>query len=264
MPHIDVNGCQLWVEDTGDTGKPAILFSHSLFFDHTMFHHQRDELARDYRVVSYDHRGQGQSSPAARAAQSMDKLTEDAAALIESLDLAPCHVVGNSMGGFIALRLAARYPDLIASAVPVNSSGEAEHKKVDFAPLVEAMAVHGTEPLIDTLMYIMFGDTFLADPHCANERDHWREKMLKLPKAIADSAHEVVFRQPMLGELQGCRVPVLAIAGAEDHAYGPKEAENIATASGGKFHVVEKAGHSTSLEQHQVLNGLLRSHFANL
>lgn len=40
----------------------------------------------------------------------MDTLTEDAAALIHELHLAPVTVVGNSMGGFIGLRLAAQYP----------------------------------------------------------------------------------------------------------------------------------------------------------
>ncbi len=263
MQHIAVNGCKLWVEDTGDIAKPAILFSHSLFFDHTMFHHQRDELAGDYRIVAYDHRGQGRSSPAERAEQSMDHLTEDAAGLISALNLAPCHVIGNSMGGFIALRLAARYPDLIASVVPINSSGEEEHKKTDFAPLVESMAANGTEPLIDTLMYIMFGDTFLADPDRAKEKNHWRQKMLNLPKSIADSAHQVVFRQSILHELKDCRVPVFAIAGDEDHAYGAKEAKNIATASGGKYHVVDKTGHSASIEKYKVINELIINHIKN-
>jgi len=264
MKHVSVNGCQLWVEDTGDTTKPAILFSHSLFFDHTMFHHQRDKLADDYRVVTYDHRGQGKSSPAERAEQSMDQLTEDAASLIKALNLAPCHVIGNSMGGFIALRLAARYPDLIASAVPINSSGEEEHKKTDFAPLVESMAANGTEPLIDTLMYIMFGDTFLADPGRTEEKDHWRRKMLNLQKSIADSAYQVVFRQPILHELKDCRVPVLAIAGDEDHAYGPTESKNIATASGGKYHVIEKSGHSASIEQHNTVNNIILKHINDI
>jgi 3-oxoadipate enol-lactonase len=84
----------------------------------------------------------------------MDTLAEDAAALIEALDLAPCHFVGNSMGGFIALRLAAA----------MGSSAEEEYKKEDFGPLVSHLQEHGTTEVIDLLMYIMFGDTTMQDP----------------------------------------------------------------------------------------------------
>lgn len=54
----------------------------------------------------------------------MDTPAADAAALIEALELAPCRVIGDSMGGFVALRLAARRPELLQSAVAMGSSGE--------------------------------------------------------------------------------------------------------------------------------------------
>ena len=71
----------LHVERTG-TGSP-IVFSHSLFFDLTMFDHQAAFFGADHHVVRYDHRGQGRS--AASGQLDIDTLTGDAAALIESL-----------------------------------------------------------------------------------------------------------------------------------------------------------------------------------
>jgi 3-oxoadipate enol-lactonase len=248
----------LHVEDTG-AGTP-IVFSHSLFFDSAMFHHQAEFFGTTHRVIRYDHRGQGKSAPSGTL--DVDTLTDDAAALIESLHAGPVHFVGNSLGGFVALRLAARRPDLVLSVAALGSSGEAEHRQAEFAPLVDAMRSQGTGPHIDTLMYIMFGDSFLADPARAAERTHWHGKMSALPNSIAEAAHAVVFRKPMLDELAGCRVPVLAIAGAEDHAYGPKEAANIATASGGRAVTVAKAGHSVALEAPHEVNALLAAHFA--
>jgi pimeloyl-ACP methyl ester carboxylesterase len=50
---------------------------------------------------------------------------------------------------------------------------------------------------------------------------------------------------------------VLAIAGAEDHAYGPPEAEAVAHAAGGRFVVVPRAGHSVALEAPAEVNALL-------
>jgi 3-oxoadipate enol-lactonase len=111
-------------------------------------------------------------------------------------------------------------------------------------------------------MHIMFGDTFLADPARADVKAHWRAKMAALPGSIAEVAHEVVFRAPVLEELRGCRVPVLAIAGAEDHAYGPNEAANIAAAAGGQAVTVARAGHSVALEEPAAVNALLAAHFA--
>jgi 3-oxoadipate enol-lactonase len=259
MPQISVNGTSLWVTEQG-TGTPVV-FSHSLFFDHGMFVHQQAAFAATNRVICYDHRGQGRSAPATRAAQDMDNLALDAASLIEALGAGPCHFVGNSLGGFIALRLAARRPDLLLSVAMLGSSGEAEHRTAEFAPLIEAISASGITPHVATIMYIMFGDSFLADPARAEERAHWQAKIAALPNAIADTAHAVVFRTPVLEELANCRVPVLAIAGAEDHAYGPTEAENVARAAGGHAVTVARAGHSVALEQSEEVNALLAAHW---
>jgi 3-oxoadipate enol-lactonase len=258
---VAVNGTRLFVQETG-SGVPVV-FSHSLFFDGDMFAHQTAAFGGSHRVISYDHRGQGRSDAAPRDQLDMDTLTADAAALIEALGAGPCHFVGNSLGGFVALRLAARRPDLLASVAILGSSGEAEAKVAEFAPLVEAMRAQGTAAHIGTLMYIMFGDTFLADPARAAERDLWQAKMAALPHAIADSAHAVVFRASVLDELAGVRVPVLAVAGAEDHAYGTREAEAVARACRGRAVTVPRAGHSVALEAPDEVNALLAAHWAD-
>jgi 3-oxoadipate enol-lactonase len=193
----------------------------------------------------------------------MDTLADDAAALIEALDLAPCHFVGNSMGGFIALRLAARRPDLLRSAVAMGSSAEEEYKKGDFGPLVSHMQEHGTTEVIDSLMYIMFGDSTMQDPEKKRLREEWRDYMLGLPSPIGDAAHGVVYRERVLDELSDATVPVLAIAGEEDHAYEVPLSENIAEASPqGKVVSVSRAGHSLAVEQPEAVNEYLAEHFA--
>jgi 3-oxoadipate enol-lactonase len=258
MAYVNVNGARLWVEDSGaaDRARPVALFSHSLFFDGGMFAHQLAAFAPAHRVITYDHRGQGRSEAGA-GPQDMDSLAGDAAALIEALGVAGCHFVGNSLGGFVALRLAARRPDLVASVAVLGSSGEAEQRVAEFAPLVDALRAQGAAAHLDTLMHIMFGDSFLADPARRAERDHWRAKMAALPNRIAESAHAVVFRDSILPELAGTRVPVLAVAGAEDRAYGPADAEAVARAAGGRAVTLARAGHSVALEAPDEVNALL-------
>ena len=71
-------------------------------------------LAENFRVLSYDRRGHTRSErPATQG--SFDEDGDDLTALLEALDLAPAHVVTNSGGGNVALRLATRRPDLFRS-----------------------------------------------------------------------------------------------------------------------------------------------------
>jgi len=262
MPVVNVNGTTLYYEDHGPKEAPAIVFSHSLFFTTKMFQHQVEEFSKSYRVICYDHRGQGQSARDVSENLDMDTLTEDAASLIEALDLKRCHFVGNSMGGFIALRLAARRPDLLLSCAVLGSSGEEEFKKADFQPVVEHLQQHGGKPLIDTLLYIMFGDQSLESTAFAEERNYWKDYMENLDNSIGDCAYQVVHRNSVLPELTGVDVPVLAIAGSEDHAYTVPLSENIArVVNHGVCHTIEGAGHSVALEKPEEANTLLAEHF---
>ena len=264
MPEVSVNGTRLYYEDHGSPDRPAMVFGYSLFFDHTMFRHQVERFSSEYRVVVYDHRGQGRSAAAPVEELDMDTLAADAAALIEALELAPCHYIGNSMGGFIAARLAARRPDLLLSAVMMESSAEAEGKVKEFGPLVDHLQQHGTQDVIDPLMYIMFGDTTLSDQEREDLRKQWKRYMLELPTMIGDAAHGVVYRKDVLSELADARVPVLAIAGQEDHAYEANLSKNIVdTAPQGSWTTVDRAGHSLAVECPGAVNQQLVEHFAS-
>ena len=257
MPQIPVNGTTLHVVEQGPADGPVLVLGHSLFFDLTMFDPLVEELGDAFRVVRYCHRGQGGS--ARDAPYDMDTLADDAAALIEALDLAPCHYVGNSMGGFVALRLAARRPDLVAGVAAVGSSGGVEGKKAEFDPLVDALGQGGVAPLVDTVMHIMFGDTTLASrPELAGP---WRERLATVGPDIEGPARGVVHREAILGALSATEVPILAIAGAEDHAYSVADSQAVAdVAPNGRLEVVEQAGHSVSLEQPEAVATLLRAH----
>ncbi len=258
MPNINVNGTTLFYDDQGPKDAPVLVMCHSLFFDQKMFAHQIKHFSKTIRVISYDLRDQGQSAHSDLKSVDMDTHTDDAIALIEALNLNPCFFAGNSMGGFIALRLSARRPDLLKGCIVLGSSGELEYKLADFAPLIDGVNVQGTEPFIDTLMHIMFGDDYLADASRASEREYWRAHMLKLGPDIARSAHGVIHRTGVLDELKGCKVPMLILAGEQDHAYEVPLSENIAqTVADSQMFVVPKAGHSVALEQPKIVNNYI-------
>jgi len=105
------------------------------------------------------------------------------------------------------------------------------------------------------------GDTSLREAGPTVE--HWRSKMTALGTDIADAAWQTIHRDSIVDELTDTTVPVLAIAGAEDHAYPPPVSdEHIATATGGRSVTLEAAGHSVALEQPDQVADLLLEHFA--
>jgi pimeloyl-ACP methyl ester carboxylesterase len=110
---VEVNGAQLHYSDVG-SGQRTVVFGHGLLWSGEMFTPQIDALSDRFRCVAVDWRGQGRSA-VTDSGYDMDTLTEDLAALIEHLGIAPVDYVGLSMGGFIGMRLAARHPELVRS-----------------------------------------------------------------------------------------------------------------------------------------------------
>jgi pimeloyl-ACP methyl ester carboxylesterase len=86
---------------------------HGSWGDHTNWTPVVPLLSEEFDVVAYDRRGHS-SSERLDAQGSTDEDAADLAALIEALDLAPAHIVANSFGGVITLRLAASRPELLA------------------------------------------------------------------------------------------------------------------------------------------------------
>jgi pimeloyl-ACP methyl ester carboxylesterase len=112
MPEVEVNGVRLYYELRGN-GEPLALV-HGAWVDATVWRFVVPGLAENFRVLSYDRRGHSRSErPVSQG--SFDEDGDDLAALLEALELAPAHVVTNSGGGNIALRLATRRPDLFRS-----------------------------------------------------------------------------------------------------------------------------------------------------
>lgn len=112
MPETEANGVRLYYEIHG-RGEPLVLV-HGSWVDATRSRLVVPGLAESFRVLVYDRRGHSRSERP-DAPGSVDEDGDDLAALLETLDLAPAHVVTNSYGGNIALRLATRRPQIIRS-----------------------------------------------------------------------------------------------------------------------------------------------------
>jgi pimeloyl-ACP methyl ester carboxylesterase len=116
MPTISVaDGVDLQHEILGE-GEPVLLITGTSASIGLWTPAVLEGLAADHRVVAYDHRGMGGSTPSTEPV-SMASLAADAAALLDGLGTGPAHVIGWSLGSAVAQELALARPDLVASLV---------------------------------------------------------------------------------------------------------------------------------------------------
>ena len=174
MPALDLDGTRLHYTDEG-SGEETIVFSHGLLMSGEMFADQVAHLKSRYRCITFDHRGQGKSQ-VTDDGYDMETLAADAARLIEALDAAPCHFAGLSMGGFVGMRLAIERPDLLRSLVLMETSADPEPNAFRYRILNFVARWFGLGVVVNRVMPIMFGRSFLSDPAREALRNRWRDR----------------------------------------------------------------------------------------
>jgi pimeloyl-ACP methyl ester carboxylesterase len=112
---VERDATRLWAADYGGAG-PSALLLHGLLGHAREWDSTAEWLSRTHRVVALDQRGHGRSERAP-ADRSPEAFVTDAELWIDRLALAPVVVVGQSLGGVTALRLAAHRPGLVSALV---------------------------------------------------------------------------------------------------------------------------------------------------
>lgn len=255
MPTVKVNGVELFYRESGQ-GSETIIFSHGLLMDQSMFEAQRAAFEPQYRVIAYDHRGQGQSEDPGNG-QDMDTLTTDAAGLIQAVGAAPCHFAGLSMGGFVGMRLAARRPLLVRSLTLMNTGPDREpwSTRLRYGFLAQLVAVVGTAPFTGIAVKQLFGKTTRRNPAQRLMLKEWTEKLKLRPRSVARALSGVMNRQEVTAdELRSIGCPTLVIAGEDDTARPPDDSERLASfIPGARLVRIPGCGHSSSLEAPQAI-----------
>ena len=119
MPMLKLKDSEIYYEVLGDG--PALLFCSVTGLDHQAWKfHQVAEFSRDHKVILFDYRGTGKSSKAVQK-YSIKMFTDDAAALLDHLDVERAIVCGHSMGGVVAQLLALDYPRKVKQLILASS-----------------------------------------------------------------------------------------------------------------------------------------------
>ena len=245
--------------DTGEADLPVLLCLHSLFLDPRMFDAVVEEAAGRFRVVRPTFRGQGDHALETHAMVTMEECADDVIELVDSLGTAPVSVVAQSMGGDVAIRVAARRPDIVSAMALLGSSarGEPPENLEAFRPIADAVEASGFQgEVLDTTMAIMFGETSRADPSKADVVELWLGRIASLPPQLCHAIRGVIEREDVTHLLSSIDVPVLVVSGSEDIARPPAWADEVvAGLPQASLLRLDGVGHSPVLEAPDIVIG---------
>ncbi|GMR09717.1 MAG: alpha/beta hydrolase [Anaerolineae bacterium] len=255
MAKLRCNEIDLYYEIIGQ-GEP-IVFVHGLGSSVRDWEFQIDDFSRRYQVVVFDVRGHGHSDKPP-GPYSIPLFARDTAEMIRALDIAPAHVVGISMGGMIALQLAADERELVRSLVVVNSGSE-----MIVRTMKERLAVMQRLLIVRLLgmrkMGEVLGGRLFPKPEQQEFRkmfaDRWAEND---PRAYRDAMRAIV-GWTVTEQLHRIECPTLVIAA--EHDYAPTE-DKAVLANGIKnaeLVIIEDSRHATPVDQPEQFNKVLNA-----
>lgn len=253
--------------DEGD-GERAVVFVHGFPFRATMWEPTIPvALEAGFRVVVPDLPGFGMSDvPGPRSDYSVDNYADLVTGLIAELGLGRVVLVGLSMGGYIALAVARRHPEVLAALVLADTRAdpdtpEGRQTRSDQQALVEE---HGeVAPLVDGLLNRILSD---SSPHHAEVRATLGAMMRATATAGWIGALEAMkTRRDQTDLLPTIAVPTLVIVGESDALIPVDVAEGMAKAlPNARLDVVPNAGHVANMENPEVFNRALAQFLSRL
>ena len=232
----------------------------------------RELIARmpeGWKWIVPDLRGHGQTVTKAGAPCSMDACTEDLVALWEELDLGRTHLVGYSMGGRLALHVAARRQERLLSLLTVGAHAgldedAREGRRSGDEALAERIENEGIESFVDYWASLPLfaglqrrGEGYVAQLRAERLQNH----VAGLACSLRGMGAGVM--EPLWDELGRVGVPSTFVAGQLDHAYVASARRLAATVPGGRLEVVPRAGHAVHQERPDAFARLLTNHLAH-
>ncbi|MBV8247752.1 MAG: alpha/beta hydrolase [Comamonas sp.] len=262
MPFAPVNGQNLYYEDSGGRG-PAIVFSHGLLMDHTMFASQVQALQERFRCICWDERGHGRTAdPDHCAPFSYYDSADDLAALLKYLGVEQAVLVGMSQGGYLSLRCALIHPEVVGALVLIDTQAMLEdpEQMPHHEALLKAWMEHGlSDDMAATVEQVILGSGWSG---AAQWKAQWKQAT---PINLGQSFATLALRDDISPRLAEIKVPALVIHGDKDAAIAPERARAMFKAlPHARWVDVPGAGHASNLTHPEPVNAAIKAFLAEL
>jgi pimeloyl-ACP methyl ester carboxylesterase len=272
MPKVKANGIEIEYDTIGNPASPALLLIMGL--GGQLIHWDRDfcrQLAdKGLFVIRYDNRDTGLSTKfeaagvpdmsaiiqALMQGQSIDTpysvndMADDAAGLLDALDIKKAHICGCSMGGMIAQSFAIRYPQRVLSLISIYST---TGNPALPPPQAEGMEALMTPPPTERQAYIEYnvktmkalaGSGFAFDEQFIRSISARAFDRAFYPQGVARQMAAVMVQENRKAALASVTVPTLVIHGTADPLLPPEHGRDTADAiPGAQLKLIEGMGH---------------------
>jgi 3-oxoadipate enol-lactonase len=259
VPTANLGDIRLHYEASG--AGERLLFVHGLGSSSRDWENQVPYFSERYRVVTPDLRGHGKSDKPP-GPYSIPLFANDIAELIRTLDLGPSHVVGISLGGFVASQLAVDHPDLMRSLVVVNSAPELP------ADTFRERLRTKKELLLRRLIVQLFGMRTLGrflgkklfpKPEQTDLKSTFVERWAENDPRVYLYTLAAISRWSVRERLSSIRCPTCVVSGERDFLPMSLKQEYIAKTSNAELVVIPDSGHLTPVDQPERFNEALMS-----
>ena len=250
-----VNGVKLTITDEG-RGTPLVAV-HGFPLSRGAWQKQVDAFKSSYRVIALDLRGLGESE-ARPGTNTMGQMAEDVHALLKQLDTAPVVLIAHSMGGYVALAFARKYPELLRGLVLVGTKAGADTAEAAAGrrATAEKVKTEGAHIVVDAMAPKMLAATN-TDQSMARSVRGFMER--SNPEGVIGALLGMAERDDSTPSLSQISVPTLVVAGADDTIMPPGESQKLASAiKGARLELIPGAGHLVAFEKPDEFNRVLR------
>ena len=249
MPTVNVGDIDMYYEVHGE-GEPLLLIA-GLSADLTSWIFQIPEFSKRYRLIVFDNRGVGRTD-VPDIPYSTDMMADDSAGLLNALGIEKAHILGHSMGGFIAQEIVLKYPQLVKSLVLASTGTQETHMTKHNIDTWARMAREGVsrEIFVRELLLWIFTENFFENT--------------EMVQIAVDTLVTDTYPQPAHGlirQVSAClehntkdrigniTTPTLALVGKEDILVPVRMSEELAAGiAGAELVVLEGAAHLAYFE----------------
>jgi pimeloyl-ACP methyl ester carboxylesterase len=154
------------------------------------------------------------------------------------------------MGGFVGLRVAIKYPEVLKSLTLIDTSSDEEANKFKYKLLNILASWFGLKSVIDKVTPIMFSKSFLNDPKKKETLEHWKQVVINNhPVGVKRSVNGVIARDGIADKIHQIKMPTLIIVGENDVATIPSKSEKMnSMIKGSKLEIIPDVGHMSVIE----------------
>jgi pimeloyl-ACP methyl ester carboxylesterase len=253
----------IYCESRGE-GAPLLLIA-GLGTDSSNWNGVIARLPKQYRILTLDNRGAGRSSIPGKPYSDIER-AEDVLRVLDHFKVGRAHVLGHSLGGFIAQELAIRYPErvdrLVLSSTAAVSSGRNNELFLKFyrdlaqGGDLEAWLREWTRWLFSPS--VLSRESFVAALVKRGIRDRYRQQLPGFKGQI-----DAVASFDARGRLGGIKARTLVLEGGEDVLILPEEAEALSKMiPGSVYRCIPAVAHSIHMEEREVFVNIVHGFLA--